>query len=156
VLLRGCTSSSIFPMPNTAFNVITISQLSASFRKLVYQELSNNTASVATTTFLAWEIWFPMMEPWIKENIWMTLIIMHSGDKLIGESFILQQDNAPCHKTKLITKFLKDVGVNTLHSANLSRSRKETFRKFKPYGRKFPYIISTAWYSLYLNVSKKW
>jgi len=38
-----------------------------------------------------------------------------SGDKLIGESFILQQDNAPCHKAKLITQFLKDVCVNTLN-----------------------------------------
>lgn len=37
-----------------------------------------------------------------------------SGDKLIGESFILQQDNAPCHKAQMITKFLKDVGVKTL------------------------------------------
>jgi len=36
------------------------------------------------------------------------------GDKLIGKSFILQQDNAPCHKAKLITQFLKDVCVNTL------------------------------------------
>jgi len=37
-----------------------------------------------------------------------------SVDKFIGESFILQQDNAPCHKVKLITQFLKDVCVNTL------------------------------------------
>jgi len=36
-----------------------------------------------------------------------------SGDKLI-DKFILQQDNAPCHKAKLITQFLKDVCVNTL------------------------------------------
>lgn len=37
-----------------------------------------------------------------------------SGDKLIGQSFILQQDNAPCHKAKMITNFLRDVEVNTL------------------------------------------
>lgn len=37
-----------------------------------------------------------------------------SGDTLIGESFILQQDNAPCHKARLITDFLRDTGVNTL------------------------------------------
>jgi len=35
-----------------------------------------------------------------------------SGDKLIGESFILQQDNAPCHKAKLITQ-ITQVTVQT-------------------------------------------
>lgn len=37
-----------------------------------------------------------------------------SGDRLIGHSFILQQDNAPCHKARMITEFLKDVEVHTL------------------------------------------
>lgn len=37
-----------------------------------------------------------------------------NGDRLIGESFILQQDNAPCHKSRMITNFLKNVGVGTL------------------------------------------
>lgn len=37
-----------------------------------------------------------------------------SGDRLIGESFILQQDNAPCHKARMITNFLNNVGVTTL------------------------------------------
>lgn len=33
----------------------------------------------------------------------------HSGDKLIGEFFILQK-----HKAQIIPQFLNDVGVNTL------------------------------------------
>lgn len=37
-----------------------------------------------------------------------------SGDRLIGKEFILQQDNAPCHKARMITRFLRDVGVETL------------------------------------------
>jgi len=37
-----------------------------------------------------------------------------SGDKLIGESFIFQQDNAPCHKAKMITSFLSEIGVYIL------------------------------------------
>jgi len=37
-----------------------------------------------------------------------------SGDRLIGEEFILQQDNAPCHKAKMINTFLREVGVKTL------------------------------------------
>lgn len=37
-----------------------------------------------------------------------------SGDRLIGESFILQQDNAPCHKARTISNFLKNVGVMAL------------------------------------------
>lgn len=36
------------------------------------------------------------------------------GERLIGESFIFQQDNAPCHKAKIITNFLKEKGVFTL------------------------------------------
>lgn len=38
-----------------------------------------------------------------------------SGDKLIGESFILQQDNAPCHKGRLVTSFLRGAEVETLN-----------------------------------------
>lgn len=38
-----------------------------------------------------------------------------SGDRLIGNSFIFQQDNAPCHKSKMITKFLNDIGLETLN-----------------------------------------
>lgn len=37
-----------------------------------------------------------------------------SGDRLIGEAFILQQDNAPCHKSRMITKCLAEIGVQTL------------------------------------------
>lgn len=37
-----------------------------------------------------------------------------SANRLIGQSFILQQDNAPCHKARSITNFLTDIEVNTL------------------------------------------
>jgi len=87
-----------------------------------------------------------------------------SGDKLIGESFIHQQDIAPWHKAKLITKLLKDVGVNTLdwprqspdlniienlwsylkrkRSANLSRSREETILEIQTlyFNRLYPQL----------------
>lgn len=38
-----------------------------------------------------------------------------SGQRLIGQSFILQQDNAPCHKARMIMNFLKDLDVPTLN-----------------------------------------
>jgi len=41
--------------------------------------------------------------------------VSHGGDRLIGESFILQQDNAPCHKARAVTNFLMDVGANVLN-----------------------------------------
>lgn len=37
-----------------------------------------------------------------------------AGDRLIGQDFILQQDNAPCHKAKMISKFLRDLDVQLL------------------------------------------
>ena len=71
-----------------------------------------------------------------------------SGDRLIGQSFVLQQDNAPCHKAHMITEFLRDVEVKVLdwlpqspdfnindnkwaylkrkRSSDLSRTREET------------------------------
>lgn len=83
-----------------------------------------------------------------------------SGDKLIGENFIFQQDNAPCHKAKVITQFLKDVGVNTLdwppqspdlniienlwayikrmRSPNLTRNREDTISEVKALWREIP------------------
>lgn len=39
---------------------------------------------------------------------------MVSGCKLIGTDFVLQQDNAPIHKSKMITKFLKDLDQETI------------------------------------------
>lgn len=36
-----------------------------------------------------------------------------SGDRLIGESFLLQQDNVPCHKARMINNFLRNIGVIT-------------------------------------------
>lgn len=71
-----------------------------------------------------------------------------AGDRLIGQDFILQQDNAPCHKAKMINKFLRDLEVKSLdwppqspdlniienvwayvkrkRSPNLTRTREET------------------------------
>lgn len=37
-----------------------------------------------------------------------------SDDRLIGQSFVLQQDNAPCHKAHMISALLRDVEVNVL------------------------------------------
>lgn len=53
----------------------------------------------------------------MNQGQYLTTVNEHafpSGERLIGESFILQQDNAPCHKARTITKFLKDVGVTVL------------------------------------------
>jgi len=48
-------------------------------------------------------------------------VLNNNDDELIGESFILQQDNAPCYKTKLITvseKCLhKNIGLATSNSS---------------------------------------
>lgn len=41
-------------------------------------------------------------------------VLIPEGKRLIGENFILQQDNAPIHKAKLVTKYLKDANVNVL------------------------------------------
>lgn len=54
----------------------------------------------------------------MNQNRYLTTLNDHafpSGDRLIGESFILQQDNAPCHKARMITNYLKDVAVNVLN-----------------------------------------
>lgn len=37
-----------------------------------------------------------------------------SGDNLIGSDFVLQQDNAPCHKGKIVSKFIDGIGLATL------------------------------------------
>jgi len=43
-----------------------------------------------------------------------------SGERLIEQSLILQRDNVPCHKAKIITTFLKDVRETTLDWPPLS------------------------------------
>lgn len=41
-------------------------------------------------------------------------VALVAGCKLIGENFMLQQDNAPIHKAKMILKFLKDLDQSLL------------------------------------------
>lgn len=41
-------------------------------------------------------------------------VALVAGSRLIEENFILQEDNAPIHKSRMIKKFLKDIGQNVI------------------------------------------
>lgn len=44
----------------------------------------------------------------------MKNVIVPEGKRLIGEDFILQQDNAPIHKAKIVSKYIADENINIL------------------------------------------
>lgn len=90
----------------------------------------------------------------MNQNQYLKILNEHafpSGDRLIGESFVLQQDNAPCHKSKMIKTFMTENCIETLdwppqspdlnvienvwsyikrkRTADLSRTREETIEE---------------------------
>ena len=50
----------------------------------------------------------------MKKDKYLRVLNDHAfsyDDRPIGQSFVLQQDNAPCHKAYMITEYLRDVEV---------------------------------------------
>ena len=59
----------------------------------------------------------------MNQNQYLTILNEHafpSGDRLIGQSFIFQQENAPCQKSKMIKTFLIENCIETLDWPNQS------------------------------------
>jgi len=44
----------------------------------------------------------------------MQEVIIPEGKRLIGDDFILQQDNAPIHTAKIVKKFITDSNIQYL------------------------------------------
>ncbi|GAB0092183.1 hypothetical protein DMENIID0001_071700 [Sergentomyia squamirostris] len=58
-----------------------------------------------------------MLEGKVNSAVYLKLmqeVIIPEGRRIIGDDFILQQDNAPIHKAKIITKYLAEAGVNVM------------------------------------------
>ncbi|GAB0088231.1 hypothetical protein DMENIID0001_026240 [Sergentomyia squamirostris] len=58
-----------------------------------------------------------MLEGKVNSAVYLKLmqeVIIPEGRRIIGDDFILQQDNAPIHKAKIITKYLAEAGANVM------------------------------------------